>query len=153
MTDTASIVNAWLIEDHKTYGERLMRALNRIEGIHCAQRFTACEDAFAALTEQPVPDVLLLDVELPGMSGIEGIARLRQLAPKAAVVILDEPGVDDGRCISHGEDGRVMRMVVPWPGAESITTVPPCLRARRWRLVRPMPLPVTAVGTNPRPLS
>ena len=74
MTDP---IQVWLIEDHKTYGERLARALNRVEGLACTQRFTACEDAFAALTTEPTPQVLLLDVGLPGMNGIDGIARLR----------------------------------------------------------------------------
>ncbi len=111
MTENTATVNVWLIEDHKTYGERLMRALNRLDGIHCPQRFTACEDAFGALTEQVVPDVLLLDVELPGMSGIEGIARLRQLAPKTAVVILTVFEDDDKifRAICAGAAGYLLK--------------------------------------------
>lgn len=81
-------IHVWLIEDHKTYGERLAKALNRVEGITCPQRFTACEDAFAALTTETAPHVLLLDVGLPGINGIDALARLRQLAPKTAIVIL-----------------------------------------------------------------
>lgn len=104
--------NVWLIEDHKTYGERLMRALNRLEGIHCGQRFTACEDAFAQLAETTVsPDVFLLDVELPGVSGIDGIARLRQLAPKASVIILTVFEDDDKifRAICAGAAGYLLK--------------------------------------------
>ena len=105
------VINVWLIEDHKTYGERLMRALNRLEGLHCSQRFTACEDAFAALAEHHAPDVLLLDVELPGMSGIEGIARLRQLAPKTSIVILTVFEDDDKifRAICAGAAGYLLK--------------------------------------------
>ncbi len=88
-------IHLWIIEDHKTYGERLVRALNRLDGISCTQRFTACEDAFAALTTEPAPQVLLLDVGLPGMNGIEGITRLRQLAPNTAIVILTVFEEDD----------------------------------------------------------
>lgn len=105
-------VNVWLVEDHKTYGERLMRALNRLEGIECTQRFTACEDAHAALPKQlPLPDVLLLDVELPGMSGIEGIARLKELAPRAAIVILTVFEDDDKifRAICAGAAGYLLK--------------------------------------------
>ena len=95
-------IQVWLIEDHKTYGERLVRALNRLEGITCTHRFTACEDALAALSEEPSPHVVLLDVGLPGMSGIEGIAPLRQLAPQAAAVILtvfeDDKKIFDAIC-------------------------------------------------------
>ena len=112
MPDTPAPANVWLIEDHKTYGERLMRALNRLDGIICTQRFTACEDAFAALTESaPPPNVLLLDVELPGVSGIEGIARLRELAPQTAIIILTVFEDDDKifRAICAGASGYLLK--------------------------------------------
>lgn len=104
-------IHVWLIEDHKTYGERLARALNRVEGIACTQRFTACEDAFAALTTASAPQVLLLDVGLPGMNGIDGIARLRQLAPQMAVVILTVFEEDDKifRAICAGAAGYLLK--------------------------------------------
>jgi DNA-binding NarL/FixJ family response regulator len=104
-------IQVWLIEDHKTYGERLARALNRVDGIACPRRFTACEDALDALPESDAPQVLLLDVELPGMNGIEGIARLRQLAPRAAVVILTVFEDDDKifRAICAGAAGYLLK--------------------------------------------
>jgi len=104
-------INLWIIEDHKTYGERLVRALNRLDGISCSQRFTACEDAFAALTTEPAPQVLLLDVGLPGMNGIEGITRLRQLAPNTAIVILTVFEEDDKifRAICAGAAGYLLK--------------------------------------------
>ena len=111
MADRTSLVTAWLVEDHKSYGTRLMRALNRLDGIQCAQRFTACEDAIAALALDEAPQVLLLDVGLPGMSGIEGIARLRQLAPRAAIVILTVFEDDDKifRAICAGAAGYLLK--------------------------------------------
>lgn len=104
-------IHLWIIEDHKTYGERLVRALNRLEGISCTQRFTACEDAFTALTTEPAPQVLLLDVGLPGMNGIEGITRLRQLAPNTAIVILTVFEEDDKifRAICAGAAGYLLK--------------------------------------------
>ena len=111
MTDKQTPVTAWLVEDHKSYGTRLMRALNRLNDIRCDQRFTACEDALAALAHQPPPHVLLLDVGLPGMSGIEGIARLRQLAPNTAIVILTVFEDDDKifRAICAGAAGYLLK--------------------------------------------
>jgi len=108
MPDT---IHLWIIEDHKTYGERLARALNRLDGIACTQRFTACEDAFAALGTEPAPQVLLLDVGLPGMNGIEGITRLRQLAPNTAIVILTVFEEDDKifRAICAGAAGYLLK--------------------------------------------
>ena len=104
-------IHVWLIEDHKTYGARLARALNRLEGISSSRRLTACEDAFAALSAEAAPQVLLLDVGLPGMSGIDGIARLRQLAPETAIVILTVFEEDDKifRAICAGAAGYLLK--------------------------------------------
>jgi len=108
MTET---INVWLIEDHKTYGERLARGLNRVKGIACDRRFTACEDAFPALAAQPAPHVLLLDVGLPGMNGIDALARLRRLAPKTAIVLLTVFEDDDKifRAICAGVSGYLLK--------------------------------------------
>jgi DNA-binding NarL/FixJ family response regulator len=111
MPDSKQPVNVWLIEDHKTYGERLRRALNRLNDVRCEQHFTACEDALAALAKSAAPQVLLLDVELPGIGGIEGLALLRQQAPKAALVILTVFEDDDKifRAICAGAAGYLLK--------------------------------------------
>lgn len=111
MPEPKQPVNVWLIEDHKTYGERLMRALNRLDDVRCENRFTACEDALAALAKSAAPQVLLLDVGLPGMSGIEGLTLLRQRAPSIALVILTVFEDDDKifRAICAGASGYLLK--------------------------------------------
>lgn len=90
-----------------------MRALNRLEGIVCGQRFTAVEDAVARLQAGggDPPAVLLLDVELPGMSGIEGISALKTFAPNLAIVILTVFEDDDKifRAICAGAAGYLLK--------------------------------------------
>lgn len=108
---TSEPLKVWLIEDHQTYGERLVRALNRLDGIHCTQRFTACEDALAVPVGEPLPHVLLLDVELPGINGLDAIAPLRQRMPKAAIVILTVFEDDEKifRAICAGAAGYLLK--------------------------------------------
>lgn len=112
---TAAPLQVWLIEDHAVYGERLQRALNRIEGIRCAERFTACEDALTALAKQAAPNVILLDVGLPGMSGLEGIALLREQAPQCAMVILTVFEDDEKifKAICAGAVGYLLKTATP----------------------------------------
>lgn len=111
MTEVPDNVTVWLVEDHKIYGQRLMRALNRVPGIACTERFTASEDALAALSKQEAPHVLLLDVELPGMSGIEALESLRARAPRAALVLLTVFEDDDKifRAICAGATGYLLK--------------------------------------------
>jgi DNA-binding NarL/FixJ family response regulator len=79
----------WLIEDHADSRRVLARVLNRADNLSCPCAFNTCETALEALrtTRQP-PDVVLLDIGLPGMNGIEGIAHLKALAPAVHVIIL-----------------------------------------------------------------
>ncbi len=78
----------WLIEDHADSRRVLARVLNHSATLVCPCAFASCEDALVALNSKPPPDVILLDIGLPGMSGIEGIPRLKALAPAVHVIIL-----------------------------------------------------------------
>lgn len=78
----------WLIEDHADSRRVLARVLNRSAKLACPCTFATCEEALAALKTNPPPDVILLDIGLPGMNGIEGIPLLKNLAPATHVIIL-----------------------------------------------------------------
>jgi DNA-binding NarL/FixJ family response regulator len=78
----------WLVEDNADSRRVLARVLNRDATMRCPCAFASCEEALAGLRSQPPPNVILLDVGLPGMSGIEGISHLKALAPATHIVIL-----------------------------------------------------------------
>ena len=72
----------------------VVRLINQTKGLQCPQAFTNCEAALAALGTGDQPPVIITDIGLPGMSGIEGIARIRDLSPATRVVVLtvyDDP--------------------------------------------------------------
>lgn len=78
----------WLIEDHADSRRVLARVLNRAATMKCPCAFASCEEALAALESRPEPDVILLDIGLPGMSGIEGIRHLKARSPATHVIML-----------------------------------------------------------------
>ncbi len=78
----------WIIEDHAAFRRTLVRVLNAEEGLQCTRDFDSCEKALAALAGDDVPDAILLDVGLPGMSGLEGIRLIKECSPKTLVVVL-----------------------------------------------------------------
>jgi DNA-binding NarL/FixJ family response regulator len=82
MTITVSIV-----EDQEALRGTLARMLNRAEGFRCVSHYP---DAEAALKDLPnvKPDVVLMDINLPGMNGVECARQLKQLLPGTQVMML-----------------------------------------------------------------
>jgi DNA-binding NarL/FixJ family response regulator len=80
--------NVWVIEDNEEFRRQLVDLLNLSELFHCEADFRACEQALIALEENSPPDLILVDIGLPGMSGIEGTRRIKSIAPSTEVVIL-----------------------------------------------------------------
>ena len=81
-------VSIWLVEDNHTFRSTLARVLGRVDGMECTQHFANAEDAQDALQGGAVPDVILLDVELPGRNGIEAIAQIKSTSPSTRVIML-----------------------------------------------------------------
>ena len=81
-------VEVWMIEDNHAFRTTVTRLLNQTADLRCTHAFRACEDALALLQTGSPVDVLLLDVELPGMNGIEGLKKIKALRPATRVVML-----------------------------------------------------------------
>ncbi len=76
-----------LVEDNHELRGTLARMIDRAAGFKCLSQFANAEDALAALPPAP-PDVVLMDINLPGMNGVECVRQLKQRAPKTLVVML-----------------------------------------------------------------
>ncbi len=65
------------------------RILDSLDGMSCSGCFTSAEDALDELDHDGAPpDVILLDVQLPGIDGISALAPFHEKAPKAQIIIL-----------------------------------------------------------------
>lgn len=101
----------WIIEDNHTYRSGLAKALTLPPHQHRTREFDACEDAIAALADSEPPQVILLDVGLPGMDGITGIAHLKAKAPGASILTLTVFEDDEKifRAICSGASGYLLK--------------------------------------------
>jgi DNA-binding NarL/FixJ family response regulator len=88
MTKSPTKRTVWLIEDHADFRELIGWQINEIDGFACTGLYPSCEKAIAALGKEPVPDVILCDIGLPGMDGISGIRKIKSMAPAPHVVVL-----------------------------------------------------------------
>jgi DNA-binding NarL/FixJ family response regulator len=78
----------WIVEDDERFGAQLSRLINMSDVFKCEQVYRACETALDALQQEIPPDILLMDIGLPGMNGIEGVRRVKAIAPAIQVVML-----------------------------------------------------------------
>jgi DNA-binding NarL/FixJ family response regulator len=76
-----------IVEDNDQLRGTLARVIDRAEGFRCVGQHASAEDALAALPQQK-PDVVLMDINLPGLNGVECVRRLKPLLPQTQVVML-----------------------------------------------------------------
>jgi len=76
-----------IVEDNDQLRATLARLLNRADGFQCLGQYPDAETALAALPAAR-PDVVLVDINLPGMNGVEFVRRLKLAAPQVLAVML-----------------------------------------------------------------
>jgi DNA-binding NarL/FixJ family response regulator len=76
-----------IVEDNDQLRGTLARVISRAEGFQCLGQHGSAEAALEALPGEK-PNVVLMDINLPGMNGVECVRQLRQLLPATQVVML-----------------------------------------------------------------
>ena len=98
-----------IADDHPAYRAALARVL-RENGIEVVAEASNGEAAISAV-EDTAPDVVVMDLNMPGVSGLEATRRLAGEAPSTRVLVLSvsaQPG-DVGGVIEAGADGYVLK--------------------------------------------
>jgi DNA-binding NarL/FixJ family response regulator len=103
-----------IIEDDRRIRDGLGTLINGTSGYRCRLMFRSMEEALAH-TWSEVPDVALVDIGLPGMSGIEGLARLRERYPTVALLMLTVYEDDDRifEALCAGASGYLLKKTPP----------------------------------------
>jgi DNA-binding NarL/FixJ family response regulator len=81
------MIKVAIVEDNKTTREGLETIINLAPGYQCVCACATAEDALRLIPEHQ-PDVVLMDIQLPNMSGVECVAQLKELAPAAQVIMV-----------------------------------------------------------------
>src|SRR6476661_3523923 len=76
-----------IVEDNEQLRTTLARVLNRSDGFKCLSHYGSAEDALKDLPTVK-PEVVLMDINLPGMNGVECVRQLKQTLPELQVIML-----------------------------------------------------------------
>ena len=103
-----------IVEDSRGTRESLTELLKRSAGLRCVGAYANGEQALRELPGA-APDVVLMDINLPGMSGIECVARLKASTPKTQVLMLTtyEEGDLIFESLRAGANGYLLKNMPP----------------------------------------
>jgi DNA-binding NarL/FixJ family response regulator len=103
-----------IVEDQKDLREGLQMLVNFTTGFTCVGAYRTMESALARVRHE-LPDVVLTDIGLPGMDGIEGTRRLKEEFPDLLVLVLtvynDNEKIFDALCA--GACGYLLKQTEP----------------------------------------
>lgn len=104
-------VHVWVVEDNDLLRPTLKEVLDDEPGVRCTLAVPTAEAALQALSDGGVPQVVLMDLGLPGMDGVEGIERLRAASPASQIIVLtvheDNERIFDALCA--GASGYLLK--------------------------------------------
>jgi len=110
-----------VIEDHREFREYLAALLNGSEGFRCVGGYRSMEEALPKIGAA-APDIVLIDIGLPGMSGVEGIRLMKEQRPKTLLITItvhdDDERIFDALCA--GASGYLLKKTPPARLLESL---------------------------------
>jgi DNA-binding NarL/FixJ family response regulator len=110
-----------IVEDNDQLRGTLARVINRAEGFECISQYPTAEAALEALPNEK-PNVVLMDINLPGIDGVECVRRLKPLLPNTQVVMLTvyEDTENIFNALAAGASGYLLKRT---PSAELLTAI------------------------------
>ncbi len=85
---SASPISVWIVEDHEEFRQSVFDMLAEADGIQCEFAYASAEALLEGLNLHFAPDVMLMDLGLPGMSGIEAIEKVKAISPATQIIVL-----------------------------------------------------------------
>ncbi len=109
-------IPVWVIDDNKGFSLVLSEALNQSETVVCMKCFTTCRTAISALaSEVSPPSVILLDIKMPRISGLDAISTILNMSPATRIIMLTSFDFDEHirTAMNRGAAGYLLKASSP----------------------------------------
>jgi DNA-binding NarL/FixJ family response regulator len=118
-------IRVMLVEDNPRYREVVALALGEQPDLELVGQYGTAEIALRSLQGGPLPQLILLDLRLPGADGLDALPRFLAAAPNAKVIILTQSDAEPDvlRAISLGAAGYLLKSSTVEQITEGIRTV------------------------------
>jgi len=131
----------WLVDDDDEHRRLQRLLLQRYDHLLCVGSYPSADAALAELARVTPPDLILMDVNMPGTGGMEAIPRVRALAPEVRILMnttFTNP-LDERAALAAGASGYVPK----WGSLEEL------MSAIEDAMTRPVPVPLAALPAVP----
>jgi DNA-binding NarL/FixJ family response regulator len=111
---TQKNIDVTIVEDDNLIREGFALMINTTPGFKIINTYSNCESAISNL-KQDNPDVILMDIELPGMNGIEGVLKIKKIKPDANIIIITVYDNDElvFKALCAGASGYLTKNIPP----------------------------------------
>lgn len=113
-----------IFEDNHNFRESLLQFFQWIPDIEVVGAFPDCDELPENIGKLR-PDVILMDIDMPGMNGIEATGRVKEISPETQVVMLTVSEEEDRifQALRNGATGYLLKKTDPEEIAESVRSV------------------------------
>ena len=118
------MIKVAIFEDNRSLREGLTAMIGGTPGFECVGAFPNCNNLLKNIS-QARPDVILMDIEMPGINGIEGVALIKEEFPEIKVLMEtifdDDEKIFDSICA--GAEGYILKHTSPAEILEAIQEI------------------------------
>jgi two-component system invasion response regulator UvrY len=120
----STLISVLLVDDHAVVREGYRRLLERSRDVHVVGEAASAAEAYRIFCEV-APDVVVMDISLPDVSGIEGMRRLLLREPRSRILVfsIHDEAIFANRALKSGAKGYVTKASAPEVLVEAVRTV------------------------------
>ena len=120
------LIKVLIIEDNDLFRKSLANVINKSSKMKCVGSYISAEDALKDIEQKELkPEVVLMDIGLPGITGVECISYIKDLCPVTKIIMLTIHDDDDNifKAVCSGASGYLLKDMQPDKIFESIEEV------------------------------